>query len=118
MRVKEYFKKYNVSDDVTFIIARAEKDTGAPFYHAVYTITPILSAANWKGEILDYIVLNDHQPPLEWLSGAKWSVPFNKGYLRCMLVIKEADLKTIYKGKQAEDIEKYCETQFKETKRL
>jgi hypothetical protein len=116
MKVKEYLKKYNVTGDVTFIIAKAEKDENTPFYHSAYVTTPI-THATWLEDkcprMLDYVVLNDHQPPIDWLSGSNWNMPYSKGWLRCMLVTTEEELKKMYSEEQAKSIERFCETQFK-----
>lgn len=113
MKVKEYFKKYNVNGDVTFIIAKAEKDSNTPFYHSVYETTPMQHVSRWcESDVAEYIVLNDHQTPIDWLSGAKWKTQYDSGWLKCMLVIAKDDLVTMYSEKQAEGIAQFCETKF------
>ena len=112
MTVKEYLEKYrkdNVS--VTFIVAKAEKDEMSPFYHPVYMTTPIFNVWEWmkNDKMMDYIVLNDNQAPIDWLSGANWNNRYNHGDLTCMLVISKEELHTLYSKEQAASIEKFIE---------
>lgn len=112
MRVKEYLSKIPNNTSVTFIKARARKDASTPYYHAEYQTTPIYKAEEWKDSNLsNYIILNDAQPPIDWLSGSRWNFDFGKGYLRCFLIISPEDMNILYKGEQGERMEKYIETQ-------
>ena len=101
MKVLEYVKKTNVSE-FTFIKARARKDANTPFYHAEYQTTPMYQ----RYEIIntkflsDYIILNDHQEAIEWLSGVGWNYRIRKGWARCLLVISPEDLKTLTPDKE------------------
>ena len=101
MNVREFLK--DVTGDVTFIKARARKDDHTPFYHAEYQTTPIRNVRDWTGDILDYIVLNDAQPPIDWLSGAPWQNAFNRGHLTSVLVIHPEDLELLYPTKDQRD---------------
>ena len=92
MIVKEYLEKIGKYDSVTFIKARARKDANTPFFHAEYQETPINPACKWEGDILQAIILNDNQPPIEWLSGAAWSNVFEAGNLKSLLVVSPEDL--------------------------
>lgn len=113
MTVKEYFKKYlKDNDSVTFIIAKAEKDETTPFYHTVYNTTPILCVWEWlEVDEVDYIVLNDKQPPIDWLSGASWNNTFKRGDLTCMLIISRDELHTLYSEEQADSMEKFIDNE-------
>ena len=114
MTVKEYFKNHlKDNDSVTFIIAKAEKDAMSPFYHPTYATTPINYVWQWikNDKIMDYIILNDKQSPIDWLSGAKWNNQFNRGYLTCMLIISREELHTLYSKEQADSMEKFIENE-------
>lgn len=95
MTVKELIERYGICNQITFIKARARKDAHSPFCHSEYQTTPILRVDELK-TLLDYIVLNDHQAPIDWLSGARWGVHFHGGELECWLVISPEDFKTLY----------------------
>ena len=112
MTVKEYFDMYlQKNDHVTFIITRAEKDTTTPFYHNVYTTTPIFCVWEWlkNDKMMDCIILNDKQPPIDWLSGAIWNNMFNRNDLDCMLVISRDELYTLYSKEQADSLERFID---------
>lgn len=101
MKVREYLSKLGKNDDVTFIVARAVKDEHTPYYHEEYRTTPINPAWQWKDSSLnECFILNDEQPPIDWLSGAKWIVPFKQGRLKSILVISEEDFALLYKSKE------------------
>lgn len=91
MKVEVYFSRLHKLDSVTFIKVRARKDNGTPFYHAEYQTTPTNMVEQWRNSnLMDYIVLNDNQPQIEWLCG---------GYVkstRCMLIISEEDFALLY----------------------
>ena len=113
MRVKDYLEKIKKYDKVTFLVANAIKDENCPGYHAEYANTAICFASDLlksKCSLLNMIILNDKQPPIDWLSGAKWIPAYNAGHLKCLLVISEEDLELIYPT-QAEHMEAYIETQ-------
>lgn len=100
MRVREYLEKVNCSQ-ITFIKARARKDARSPYYHSEYQTTPIYSS--WELEesrLMDYIILNHNQAPIDWLSGSNWGLHFNKGILKSLLVISEEDLALLYRGEE------------------
>lgn len=117
MTVKEYFNRYlKDNDSVTFIVAKAEKDKATPFYHQVYSTTPIYCVWEWlkNDKMVDYIVLNDKQAPIDWLSGAMWNNQFNCGHLTSMLIISKEELHKLYSKEQADSIEKYIENKIVE----
>ena len=89
--------------NVTFREARARKDANTPFYHPEYQETPIRMVYEWKGDILDYIILNDAQTPIDWLSGSKWKNAFDRGELISLLVISAEDLELLYPDKRQRD---------------
>lgn len=95
MLVREFLK--DITGEVTFIKARARKDGNTPFYHAEYQTTPIFLVEELKGsKLLDYVILNDSQPPIDWLSGAKWKLRHDRGLLASLLVISPEDLAILY----------------------
>lgn len=113
MTVKEYFNRYlKDNNSVTFIVAKAKKDDATPFYHPVYSTTPILCVWEWmETDIVDYIVLNNNQAPIDWLSGAMWIHQFNCGHLTSMLIISKEELHKLYSKEQADSMEKYIENE-------
>jgi hypothetical protein len=114
MKVKEYLEK--MSKDivhVTFIKARARKDAHTPFYHAEYQTTPLFSVfelkeLNESSHINDYIILNDQQACITWLSGADWNNEIKNGRAKCLLVVSPQDAKLLA---VQEHTEKYIEKQ-------
>lgn len=101
MKVREFLE--TVTGDVTFIKAVARKDECTPFYHAEYQTTSIHFVEYWTSDILDYIILNDAQPPIDWLSGAPWQNQFKRGDLTSLLVIAPEDLELLYPSKEQRD---------------
>lgn len=100
MRVREYLEKVQ-STQFTFIKARARKDANTPFYHTEYQTTPIYS--RWELEdskLLDYIILNNKQAPIDWLSGVCWGNNFKRGWLESLLIISEEDFKLRYPSEE------------------
>lgn len=95
MRVKDFLTGVAPSTQVTFIKARARKDAHTPFYHEEYQTTPIRRACDWDGGILDYIILNDSQPPIDWLSGSNWKGQFDKGMLKSLLIVSADDFELL-----------------------
>ena len=109
MLVKVYFERLRATDNVTFIKARARKDANSPYYHAEYQTTPTNIVASWKeSSIMNYIILNDNQSQIEWLSG---------GYLndtRCMLIISEEDFALLYPSEeQRQSMIEYIDSKLK-----
>ena len=92
MTVKEYVEKLKVTQ-ITFIKARARKDAYSPFYHAEYQTTPMFYRDEVKREgiLSDYIILNDRQAAIDWLSGANWNNAIKSGWAQCLLVINPSD---------------------------
>lgn len=98
MKTKEYLEKLDRSDKVAVILAKAVKNEFAPGYHPEYEQYQTSSARDWiifcnssetfKGSI----ILNDHQPPIDWLSGDMIrGDAFQRGGFKCLLVVgKEA----------------------------
>ena len=118
MKVREYLELAQVGKfkSLTFIKARTRKDAHTPGYHSEYQTTPIYTVEQWSdSKLMDYIVLNDKQPPIVWLSGRGWDNWFNGGHLLSLLVISEDDLKQLYPGGQADSLEKYIEKELKNT---
>ena len=112
MKVKEYFQltKTPSFTNVTFIKARTRKDAHTPSFHAEYQTTPIYTLDELKdNKIMDYIVLNDKQNPIVWLSGAPWNTKFKQGHLLSMLVISKEDLTVLYSENQAQSLERYID---------
>lgn len=110
MKVKDYFKRLGECDSVTFIKARARKDAHTPYYHAEYQTTPTRTVEEWSDSslLMDYIVLNHEQPPIEWLSGTsvKW--------WKCILIISEEDLATLYPNEhQRQSMISYIDSKIK-----
>lgn len=103
MLVKEFLSNKPDYKNVTFIKARARKDANTPFYHPEYQETPIRMVYEWKGDILDYIILNDAQAPIDWLSGSRWKNAFDRGELISLLVISAEDLELLYPDKGQRD---------------
>lgn len=119
MNVRQYFDllgKDKIFTQATFIIARAVKDNHSPSYHAEYRTTPIYTVEEWlnNAKILDYIVLNDKQAPIDWLSGAPWINWYNGGHLLSLLVIPRDELETLYSQDQARSMEEYIERKIRE----
>lgn len=117
MTVREYLGQFNdPCTEVTFIKARARKDANGPFYHSEYQTTPIRSIKEWReSDIMDYYILNDHQCPIDWLSGAPWKNAFDSGRLISLLVISKTDIETIYSPKQAESMITYIEEKIRQS---
>ena len=111
MRVREYLELRKEVSQVTFIKARARKDAATPRYHQEYQTTPLFYTREvFKNNmcLLDYIILNDEQEPIEWLSGSNWKHGFKKGIMLSMLVVSEEDFALLLPSKeQRESIEKY-----------
>lgn len=93
MTVGEYLKRMKKYDEVTFIIARAVKDDHTPYYHEEYHTGSWCSVERVLNNCMaDYIILNDRQPAITWLSGVDWNNDLRRGTLkRNFLVISEAD---------------------------
>lgn len=118
MKVKDYFKRMQPQDDVTFVKARARKNAPSPGYHAEYQTTPMFtireittgSGFDRFDKLLNSIVLNDKQMPIDWLSGAPWGIRVTKGYLKCLLIISQEDFELLYPDKdQRKSMEKFIE---------
>lgn len=117
MLVKEFLSNKPDYKNATFIKARARKDANTPFYHPEYQETPIRMVYEWKGDILDYIILNDAQAPIDWLSGCKWKSEFDRGELISLLVISADDFELLYPDKeQREDLIECIDSQITKNK--
>ena len=110
MTVAEYAKR-TTAPHMTFIKARARKDAHTPFYHPEDQTTPLYYTfeVEQKNILSDYIVLNDKQESITWLSGADWNNWIRKGMARCLLVISPDDMQTLYPGKQGDEMVEYIE---------
>lgn len=111
MTVREYLKDVDKYKDITFLRAISHKDSNTPFYHSEYYSTPIRKKYEWmRSDIMDYYVLNDKQPPIDWLTGGGWTNAYNNGSFLSLLVISKEDLELLYPDKdQTEDIIKRIE---------
>lgn len=110
MRVSEYLNTLDGFQNVTFIKAVARKDEHSPFYHEEYQTTPIRQAYEWQNSsIADFYILNHKQCPIDWLSGARWKVQFDKGHLKSLLVISKEDIELLYSSKQAAQMIEYID---------
>jgi len=119
MKVKDYFKKYlSANDNVTFIIAEAQKDDNTPFYHPVYKDTPISKVGDCikHGWYLELNVLNDHQMPIVWLSGADWTNWIEKGVTTSFLAISDEDMLLMFSEEQAQHTFDYIDKKIEERK--
>ena len=117
MLVKEFLSNKPDYKNVTFIKARARKDANTPFYHPEYQETPIRPACEWKGDICDYIMLNDAQAPIDWLSGCNWKKAFDRGELISLLVISAEDFELLFPDKeQRDDLIKSIDSQIAKNK--
>lgn len=105
MKVKEYLQNVKGYQDVTFIKVIVSEH-GATSYKT----TTIQQASEWQNSPLrEFYILNDNQPPLEWLSGSVLSNRFKSGALLCMLIVSEDDLYMLYSEKQAKEIIEYID---------
>lgn len=110
MLVREYLETVSSNENVTFIKTVAQKDEHSPFYSEVYQTTPIRQAYEWQNSpIADFYILNHKQCPIDWISGAEWKNQYEKGHLKSLLVISEADLHLLYSPKQAAGMIEYIE---------
>lgn len=107
MRLNKYLNGLNENDRVTFIIAKAVKDEHTPFYHTEYETTPVRVAREWKEWELgqNYIIANENHPPVD-ITGT-WVNWYNRGDLKCSVLISEETLRTMYSENQAEDMIKF-----------
>lgn len=118
MNVKQYLKlaKATENTQVTFIKARARKDAHTPYYHYEYQTTSIFSVRDLKeSKLMDYIVLNDKQSPIDWLSGAPWNNQFKRGDLLSMLIVSEDDLRLGYSEEQSKSMEQFIDKKLLES---
>lgn len=113
MTIREYavLAGFGEYDDVTFIRCRAIKSKSAPGYDKAYFDCPMDKWIYWSGTtfVADCIVLNPNQPPIDWVSGFPFIGMFNSHQLRSLLVVSRDDLRLLYSGKQADDLEKYID---------
>lgn len=116
MLVKEYLKRLDAYQDVSFIKTIALKDDNSPFYNEVYQTTPIRQAHEWQNSaVADFYILNDNQCPIDWLSGAKWKNSFDKGHLKSLLIISKEDLEKLHSEKQAAELINFIDKELKNT---
>ena len=92
---------------------RTRKDANTPYFHPEYQTTPIRHVDEWQANknILDSIVLNDRQMPIDWLSGAMWGNAVKSGALKCLLIISKDDFETLYSKEQCVSMERFIEKQ-------
>lgn len=104
MTVREYLEligKTNSADSLTFLIAKAVKMENAPAYEFYYKQTPILSIWDWvenNSAALDYYLISEAQPPIDCGSG--WLNRYNRGDLKCFVVVPKEDWALMYSEKQ------------------
>ena len=116
MTVKEFIETYKPRE-LTFIKAVARKDTYSPAYHSEYQTTSILYPSE-VSSLLEYIVLNDAQPPIDWLSGSPWIKRFEAGEMDSLLVISPEDFKLLYTGEdQRNNMIDYIDKQIRDRRR-
>ena len=116
MTVKDFVEAY-APKDITFIKARARKDAHTPYYHAEYQTTCIYNSWNMTSMLDDYLVLNDRQAPVDWLSGAQWGLAFSSGRLESLLIISTEDLVQLYGHKQAKSMIDYIDAEIRRRRR-
>ena len=97
MTLREFLEAQKETSDYTFTIAKTYNDEHTPFNHYEYYQTPI--RANWEwlqGSWVDknYIVLNPNSCPID-ITG-DWQRRFNKGWLKCAVVVTLEDMKKRY----------------------
>lgn len=114
MKVKQYLEALEGHQDVTFIKARARKNAYSPSNHAEYQTTPIYTATEWlefdNERIMNSVVLNDKQMPIQWLSVADWTIWAKTGRLKCLLIVSQEDFALLYHGQNQRDgLEEYIE---------
>ena len=114
MKVRDYLKNFGKFKNVAFIEAIAREDG---YKHAEYRVTPMRSIEEWENsKILDYYILNDKQPPIDWLSGSSWLTSFNKGLFLSLLVINEENFIKLYADKeQREELIKFIDEKIMES---
>ena len=108
MTAREYLEKNRKACDVTFVIQKAEKDTGSPFYNNVYSVTPIRAAYEWLKDFTwpeKYIVINADHPPID--PTGSWLRMYKKGHLLCAMITTEEELIRHYGEKQGRELIQY-----------
>lgn len=107
MNLKEYLETIPKNDRVTFIISKAVKDSGSPFYHNEFETVPIRIAWEWlQSTHLDkYLVINSNHPPIDITGG--WVNWYNRNDLRCLIVTTKESLITQYGEKQGSSMIEY-----------
>ena len=116
MLVRDYINQFNITGNITFIKAEAREDAHTPYYHPEYRTLPIYHVSELdQTAIKDYIVLNNAQHPIDWLTGANWGTDFERGTLASLLVISNEDLELLYRdATQREDLIRGIEKRIKE----
>lgn len=107
MTVKEFLKAAGISStqSLTFIIEEQVKDESSFSYRSSYRTTPIRSVYEWlDSKTANYIVLNPKQPPIETITTKFWFDRFNSGFLMCMLVTPEEEIRKQYSSTQAPEM--------------
>ena len=75
----------------------------------MYTVREVTTLQGFD-KLLNGIILNDKQMPIDWLSGAPWGIRVVKGYLKCLLIISQEDFELLYPDKdQRKSMEKFIE---------
>lgn len=115
MKLSQYLKLIKHTQ-FSVICAIAVKDEHSPFYHSQYKTWPLQTTDEYLRHVDEMdsnetlIVLNPHQAPIEWSSGACWTGWFNHGRIEGILVIKEEDFKLLCPSEeQRQDMERYID---------
>lgn len=95
------------SCDYAFITTRAVKDEHSPYFHPEYDANhPILHSSEVKDGCWadEYLIINPHQCPIDWASGSRWFLRFERNDLECLLIIERDELYKLYSKEQADDL--------------
>lgn len=117
MTVREYLEMVGLTNkrntQLTFVKGFAKKWDNAPGYDMAYQTTSVRCIWEWLNNdspILDYIMINEEQPPLSRV----WNNWYNKCGLKCFMVIPMDELKMIYSEKQALEMVEFWGKEIKE----
>lgn len=113
MKLREFLEEAGQNSQYTFVIQKAVKDEGSPFYNSEYTTTPIYTTWEWlRMPCIDkYIVIKRDHPPIDVTGG--WLNWYNKGHLGCCMVTTEQDLLTHYGERQGRDMIAYYDREMR-----
>lgn len=103
MKVKEWLQSKGENESVTFIIAKAAEEQR--YEYKTTPIRPVWEWLHFNRIAENYIIINADHPPIDF-SGS-WMNQYNRGQLRCAIIVSIEDVYKIYSERQAEDIIKY-----------